>query len=1013
MKYRYRFTFVLAVCLLAIAPVVVGQTTGTIAGAVTDQNGGALPGVTVEAASPNLQGTRTAVTGPDGAYRFVSLPPGAYRVTATLSGFSTVQKNATVQLDATASVDMQLRLATAEEITVTGEAPIVDITSTTTGSNYTAKVMDKLPLQRNYADIVRSQPGVQEDTGERQGTALALSIYGSTSAENLFLIDGINTTNVIKGLQGKNLNPEFIQEVEIKTGGYQAEYGRNTGGVINVITKSGGNEFHGDVFSYYNNGDMRSDVEQDLSPDFSERGNALFETTDTDLERFEYGAGLGGYFVKDRIWFFGAYNKVNNDRTYTPNDGIRVGDEFPLDTEQTLWSGKLTFNLFQGTTIVGTAFADPQDQTGAILIPRSTNPNTFLATREVGGTDWAVRGNQLFGSVGILTLQYGRHEDQFSTTPQDPTVVRVTDFTNSLPAPRGIGSTVGVVSGGFGTVFGPTINNQSEREQYGGSFTGYVANHEFKVGGDIQNDSTAGASFRTGGQLLTIRPCVQGSATSNCDLSKAPLFTTSTGAQVPVFYQHGFFSLSPQDPNPIDQAPFETPTDRWGAFIQDTWRITPALTINAGVRYDTEEIIRSDGIVAFELKDQWAPRFGFTWDFAGDGSSKLYGSYGRFFYALPTDLNVRVFSANTQTNSFNYSPTDLNQDPTAPRGRTVQGGSAEGEPVDPGMEAAYQDEVTLGVEKALDPTFSVGIKGTYRDLGRTVEDRCDLDYNDPRSGGSSCALFNPGSDGPAASGQIPTCSHTTNPTDPNFGQCQFPGVAVPEAKRTFWGVELTARKAFSENLWAQASYLYSELEGNYSGAIRVASGQTDPGINADYDYNEFLINSDGKLELDRPHQFRMDAVYTAPFGLVTGFQAYVRSGTPTSRLGFYNNFYPDLLYLDERGSNGRLDTDYEVNLSLAYNINIGPVTVTPQLYIFQLLDRQTETELDTAFNPSGSFVTNTSSPFYGQAGVEPGRARPTGEICNEPTPCTDNVDYRKVVTQSDPRLFRVALKITF
>jgi hypothetical protein len=989
------------------------QTTGTIEGQVTDSNGGALPGVSVEITSPNLQGTRTAVTGPDGRFRFPAVPPGEYTVKAMLSGFSTGQGRVAVTLDSTAMVAIPLQLTAAEAVTVTGDALIVDTGSTTTGTNYTAKVMDRLPLQRNYADIVRSQPGVQEDTGERQGTALALSIYGSTSAENLFLIDGVNTTNVIKGLQGKNLNPEFIQEVEVKTGGYQAEYGRNTGGVINVITKSGGNEFHGDVFGYYNNQDMRADVERNLTPDYAQDGDAEGETTDTDLERIEYGAGLGGYFWKDRIWFYGAFNEVTVDRLYTPNAGVREGDEFPLDSEQTLWSGKLTFNVAQGTTIVGTAFADPQDQVGAVLIPRSENPNTYNATREVGGTDWAVRGNQLFGAFGILTLQYGRHEDQFTTTPQDPTVVRVTDFTPALVGQPS------VVSGGFGTVFGPTINNQSEREQYGGSFTAYTGNHELKAGADVQNDSTSGTSYRTGGQLLSIRPCTQTGA-SICDLAIAPHYTTPQGTSVPVFYQHGFFSLSPQDLAPIDDAPFETPTDRWGAFVQDTWRITPALTINAGVRYDSEDIIRSDQVIAFTLKDQWAPRFGFTWDFAGDGSSKLYGSFGRFYYALPTDLNVRVFSANTQVNSFNYAPTSLAQDPAAPREQTVQGGSAAGEPVDPGIEAAYQDEFTLGVEKALDPTLSVGIKGTYRDLGRTVEDRCDLDYTDPLAQGSTCALFNPGSDGPAASGQIPTCNHSANPTDPHAGECVFPGVAIPDVERTFWGIELTARKAFSERLWAQASYLYSELEGNYSGAIRVASGQTDPGINADYDYNEFLINADGKLELDRPHQFRVDTVYTAPFGLSVGFQGYIRSGTPTSKQGFYNNFYADELFLTERGSEGRLPTDYEANLSLAYSINFGKVTVTPQLYIFQLFDKQTPIRLDQEFNPSGTFVTNPDSPFYGQAGVEPGTAGPDGRLCNESVPCSDNPDYRKVSsvqTGGDPRiaprLFRAALKITF
>jgi hypothetical protein len=1008
MKSGYRYLLAVSVCLLLIAPVAFAQTTGTIEGMVTDQSGGVLPGVTVEITSPNLQGTRTAVTGADGKFRFPAVPPGPYTVKATLSGFNIGQYKTNVALDSTATVSIPLQLATAEAITVTGEAPIVDVTSTTTGSSYTAKVMDRLPLQRNYADIVRSQPGVQEDTGETQGTALALSIYGSTSAENLFLIDGVNTTNVIKGLQGKNLNPEFIQEVEVKTGGYQAEYGRNTGGVINVITKSGGNEFHGDLFGYFNNGDMRADSEFTVTPDFSESGDAERGTTITDLERSEYGVGLGGYFWKDRIWFYGAYNRVESDSLITPLAGIRAGDEFPDDFEQTLWSAKLTFNIAQGTTLIATAFADPQDQSGAFLIPNSFNPNTYLANVEVGGTDYAGRLNQLFGSFGILTLQYAQHEDQFRVSPNDLTAVRVTDTT-----PLIVGSP-NVISGGFGQVFGPTRNNQSEREQFGGSFTAYMGNHEIKLGADVQNDRTFGETFYTGGELLTIVPCTQNS-TRVCDLTKAPMHTTPQGTSVPVFYEHRIFTPSGTDLNPLVSAPFDTPTDRWGAFLQDTFRITPALTINAGIRYDTEEVIKGNGETAFELKDEWAPRFGFTWDFVGDGSAKLYCSFGRFYYALPTDLNVRVFTANTQVINRNYSLTDrTTQDPTAPRARFIQVGSFAGEPVDAGTEAAYQDEFTLGVEKALDPTFSVGIKGTYRDLGRTIEDRCDLDYTSEETDFNACALFNPGGSGPAASGQYPGHNGGENPTDPTtcagdhpdacFG---LPGFAVPEAERVFWGVELVARKAFSEQLWAQASYLYSELEGDYSGAIRVASGQTDPGINADYDYNQFLVNSNGKLELHRPHQFRVDAVWTSSFGLVVGGQGYVRSGATTNRLGYFNAPYPDLIYLQQRGSAGDLSTDYEMNLSLAYNINVGKVTITPQLYVFNLFDRQTPTAIDERWNPNGTFLEPGDAAY---SATDP--LANSGVACGNSV-CTDNVDYRKTTERSDPRLFRVALKLTF
>ena len=995
------------VCLLLLASFVVAQTTGTIEGDVTDPNGGALPGVTVEITSPSLQGTRVVTTGGDGRFRFVGLPPGPYSVSANLSGFGTVKKTANVTLDATATVNVQMQVSAREAITVSGEAPLVNTASTTTGTNYQAKVIDKLPVGRNYASIVLSQPGVQIDRGETQGRALAVSIYGSTSAENIFLIDGINTTNVIMGFQGKNISTEFIQEVEIKTGGYQAEYGRNTGGVINVITKSGGNEFHGGLFAYYNPPNFSADQRFDKTDDLSQSGDASTNTAGSvikDVDRREAGVDLGGYFVKDHVWFFGAYDRVIAENNLEPTTGSRAGESFPQKVTSNLYAGKLTFNIAQGTTAVGTLFSDPQVNEGALSTPAGPNSLSYNGRRDIGGTDWAVRANQLFGSFGILTAQYGQHRDRYETKPDGIDVVRVGDRTVSPP----------VVSGGFGVVFGPTINNRSTRDQYSGSFTGYVGTNEFKLGGDYTKDDTFGATVFTGGRLLDIFAC--GTGANACDLAQAPFYTNSQGERLQVFYRHRFLTASAKDLTPLVSAPFDTPTRRWSAFAQDQWRIKPTLTINAGVRWDQEHYIAGDGHIAFKALNQWASRAGFAWDFIGNGTSKLYASAGRFYYAIPTDLNARVFSANTQVNNYNYSPTDYATHNFEARSRLIQVGSFAGEPVDAGMKAPYQDEYTLGVEKALDPTFSIGLKGTYRTLGRVIEDRCDLDYADPLAQESTCALMNPGSNGVFASGLVATCDTGVNAADPNSGQCGLPGVPIGDVKRIFRGIELTARKAFSQRLWAQASYLYSSLRGNYSGAVREASGQTDPGINADFDYNQFVANSYGDLELDRPHQFRVDAVYNAPFGLSAGVQFYVRSGVPTSRLGYYNGFYPDLLYLDTRGTAGRLPTEYEVNLSLAHNFNIGPATITPQLYLFNLLNRQTVISTDQRYNFNGAYVTNKTSPFYGQAGIEPGTTDPTtGITCpaSASAPCTDNADYRKATARVGARLLRAALKLSF
>src|SRR5262249_27909781 len=240
-------------------------------------------------------------------------------------------------------------------------------------------------------------------------------------------------------------------------------------------------------------------------------------------------------------------------------------------------------------------------------------------------------------------------KDRFETKPGDPSLSRIDDTTTSPTT----------VSGGFGTVFGPTINNKSNRDQYSGSFTAYFLNNELKVGGDYQKDDTLGSTYYTGTQRLVIRPCRAGSANNNCDLTKAPTYTNSKGQTLPVFYEHRTFTASASDFTPLVQAPFDTPSKRTGMFLQDQVRILPTLTVNAGVRWDQEKFYKGNQQEAFKFNNEWSPRVGFTWDFVGDGTSKAYGSFGRFFYAIPTDLNARVFSANPQVYNYNYSATDL------------------------------------------------------------------------------------------------------------------------------------------------------------------------------------------------------------------------------------------------------------------------------------------------------------------------------------------------------------------
>ena len=237
--------------LLFVSSTALAQTTGSIAGHVTDSSGAALPGVTVEARSTAMQGVRTAVTDSAGAYRLRLLPPGDYSMSFSLEGFAAeMRRSIAVALDKETALDLTLKPSASEEITVTSQAPVLDTTSTSLGANLNTRSIETLPTGRNYASISQVVPGVSTDASNNNPSQSTISVYGSSGAENSFFIDGVNTTNVEYGFQGKELNFEFIREVDVKTGGYEAEYGRSTGGIINVVTKSGGNAFTGDVFGY-------------------------------------------------------------------------------------------------------------------------------------------------------------------------------------------------------------------------------------------------------------------------------------------------------------------------------------------------------------------------------------------------------------------------------------------------------------------------------------------------------------------------------------------------------------------------------------------------------------------------------------------------------------------------------------------------------------------------------------------------------------------------------------------
>src|SRR5512140_2520724 len=259
---RNLFVWCAILCLICSTGVFAqSNTAGAVTGTVTDDTGAVLPGVTVELSGPAMQGSKTAITDSSGKYRFVNVPPGDhYKVTTSLSGFQSVTKSDfRVSLGQEGTVNVTMRTAISESITVTAEAPLVDVTKTTTGVNVTAKQFESMPTARSFQQLTAMAPGVSLDmANSRNLLENSPSVGASSAPENNYIIDGLSTTNIQYGTSGTNLTMNFVEEVQVMTGGYPAEYGRSTGGVFNVVTKSGGNEFHGDLFGYYQNSSWSS-----------------------------------------------------------------------------------------------------------------------------------------------------------------------------------------------------------------------------------------------------------------------------------------------------------------------------------------------------------------------------------------------------------------------------------------------------------------------------------------------------------------------------------------------------------------------------------------------------------------------------------------------------------------------------------------------------------------------------------------------------------------------------------
>jgi hypothetical protein len=992
--WAFALTLGLVGALVAVPATMAQSTRGTIEGAVKDSTGAALPGVTVTLTSPAMPGSQLAVSDAKGAFRFLALPPGTYKAVFDLEGFQQIEQiDIRVSIGQAVRLEVELPESYSEELVVTSERPVVDTASTELGLNLSSDIFQDIATARDAWSVARVAPGAQGDAcnAALDSQCFGTGFYGSTAAENSYYIDGVNTTGIELGQEGKTLNFEFIQELQVKTAGYSAEYGRAIGGLINVITKSGGNDFQGDVFAYYD------DIQNSLSGE-ADRGAVVGSRVRDEFTRADYGVDLGGPIARDRLWFFAAYNRVDNEddlrviEDFSFLGGPEEGDILTSEQDRDLWAGKLTLQAAAGHSFALSAFGDPTEDVGAIPgVSLAATPLHFQGVVESGGTDFSASYDGVLTDKVVVNARYGSHEEEEIRTGPGANVPGYLDFTDPLgdgTVPWGFTDDDGTqYEAGYGFW---QDNDPLEREQYNADISLFVddfgGSHEWKAGYEFEDITGSAARFNGGtGQRIYRFACFD-SDTRDCQGS-------------PYYYRHRFFTATNQlDPATLVPSDVQSPlvtgikTENDAIYLQDTWRPASNVTLNLGWRLETQSLFNANGEVSGDIDDPSSPRAGLIWDPTKQGKAKVFAHYGRFYETIPMDIVIRSFGGEISIFSYNISPSPdvVFNDFSVRPSRFLGGGISR---VDPATEGQYLDELVIGGEMEVAKGLNVGVKYINRDLKNVLEDAlaADGDYFIGNPGrGQMTGTFDMG--------------HAFGYNDTLH--------ALPVPTREFEGLEFTVSKRMTKNFQFLASALWSELNGSYDGSFQLSTGQLDPNLNSAFDYFDFSVNNDGLLSNDRKWQFKFDGVYQFDFGMTAGLSAWYRTGTPITAMGYsigYNNWE---YYLSKRGAFGRVDDAYEADLHLGYPIKVGDrMEWNLLLDIFNLLDVQTEILRDIQYT-----IPDEGPPLGGGQGYNPIDWE-TGEQFviqpGDPDKPPTSAGFNTANAWTSPRRIRLGLRLSF
>jgi outer membrane receptor protein involved in Fe transport len=926
------------------------ETTAGIQGTVKDPTNAVIASAIVEATSPALIGMRRVQTDEGGNFRITALPVGEYTITVSAKGFRTAKLPG---IDLTAgrlpSIDIKLEVgAVAETVEVSSSAPVVDLTQSKVATTVERAALDNLPTGRSFQSVIPFAPGARleplQSGTATPGASLGFQVDGASDGENVYMIDGVNITNIQNGGVGKDFQMEFIQEVQVKTSSFEAEFGGALGGVINVVPKRGSNEWHGEAVTYLrsnafnaNNTDRQLGTDPDKpSLNTSTRLDATprYYMANKDQQTIlEPGFSVGGPLWKNKLWILSSYiPSINTDRRVTTftaaNPGPRTLTQ--TTTQQNAYNrldygvtnslrlfGSWNYAYWRQTGTLGNAdSAAGQTNTG-----RTTDPNTLrsdagsvnpLSIFTFGG-DWTPTAKL------VISSRFGYY---FTNTEQRGTPVgtrysyQSTVNASSVdlagqPFPTSVFNTSGFanIPSNLATVF-----DAYKRKSFNvdaSYFVHFAGTHNFKTGYFRATQSDGVLRNYQGGAVNIFYGQSYQPVTDNTICNGIMAANQANFGQSVCQGRYGYFV--------VGTGVINTGSDEQSAqalYLQDSWTVGRYLTLNLGVRFDQETQPPFDPkrfpTVEFGWGDKVAPRLGGAYDLLHNGKLKVYASYGQFYDIMKLGLARGSFGSDYWHNCV-YAMDDADYTkitPTYPSGggcpasgpapgvttgrfiENVDFRATKADPRDPAispsMKPMKQHEFVTGADWEVKRDWALTFRYSRKRLDNTIEDMSitdNLGFYIGNPGSQFADLLHRPTVIPDASGNnylnsVPFCA-----------ECP----PVVKAIRRYDGAEFRLQKRGTGKWFGSLNYTYSRLTGNYPGLTNTdptdgTFGRHAPNNSRLFDLPTmtYLPNGkidDGPLSTDRPHTATGSAYYRLRWkGMETDFGVvqYAFQGTPIS-----------------------------------------------------------------------------------------------------------------------------------